>query len=156
MGPAWGTSRKKWTMFSGRVSSGMCPRITMRSKQWYTKASRLPNSLTNDSIGPPRRRSCLDNKIIEQRAGGIKEPRHVHAGPRLFKSSRGSKFQIYLGRLNATVQAFQSAIPRFTKKTMTSRVQGIPEMVLEEVDRELVEACRRGEREAFRALFERH
>src|ERR1051326_8753052 len=98
MGPAWWTSRKKWTMFSGRVSSGMCPRITMRSKQWYTKASRLPNSLTNDSIGPPRRRSCLDNKIIEQRAGGIKEPRHVHAGPRLFKSSRGSKFQIYLGR----------------------------------------------------------
>ena len=29
-------------------------------------------------------------------------------------------------------------------------------MVLEETDRELVEACQRGEREGFRALFERH
>src|SRR5579862_2743703 len=29
-------------------------------------------------------------------------------------------------------------------------------MVLEESDRELVEGCRRGEAEAFRALFERH
>src|SRR3981189_3303611 len=29
-------------------------------------------------------------------------------------------------------------------------------MVLEETDRELVEACQRGEGEGFRALFERH
>src|SRR5580704_6113812 len=29
-------------------------------------------------------------------------------------------------------------------------------MVLEETDRELVEACQRGERDAFRALFEKH
>src|SRR5258706_8130629 len=29
-------------------------------------------------------------------------------------------------------------------------------MVLEETDQELVEACRRGEREGFRALFEKH
>ena len=29
-------------------------------------------------------------------------------------------------------------------------------MVLEGSDRELVEACRRGERDAFRALFESH
>jgi RNA polymerase sigma-70 factor (ECF subfamily) len=29
-------------------------------------------------------------------------------------------------------------------------------MVLEETDQELVEACKRGEREAFRALFEKH
>jgi RNA polymerase sigma-70 factor (ECF subfamily) len=29
-------------------------------------------------------------------------------------------------------------------------------MVLEQTERELVEACQRGEREAFRALFERH
>ena len=29
-------------------------------------------------------------------------------------------------------------------------------MVLEETERELVEACQRGEREAFRALFEKH
>jgi RNA polymerase sigma-70 factor (ECF subfamily) len=29
-------------------------------------------------------------------------------------------------------------------------------MVLEETERELVEACRRGERDAFRALFEKH
>src|SRR5205085_4073825 len=35
------------------------------------------------------------------------------------------------------------------------RMSGIiPGMVLEESDRELVEACRRGERDAFRALFE--
>src|ERR1700704_6130900 len=29
-------------------------------------------------------------------------------------------------------------------------------MVLEETERELVEACQRGERDGFRALFERH
>ena len=44
------TSRKKCTMFSGRVSSGRWPRMTIRSKQWYTNASRLPNSRA--SIGP--------------------------------------------------------------------------------------------------------
>jgi alpha-glucuronidase len=27
--------------------------VTMRSKQWYTKTSRLPNSFVNDSIGCP-------------------------------------------------------------------------------------------------------
>src|SRR5215469_14868453 len=40
-------------MFSGRVSSGMYPRMRMRSKQWYTKASRLPNSVVNSSIAAP-------------------------------------------------------------------------------------------------------
>src|ERR1700694_4341728 len=31
----------------------------MRSKQWYTKTSRLPNSFVNVSIGhPPQIRSC--------------------------------------------------------------------------------------------------
>jgi hypothetical protein len=29
-------------MFSGCVSNGRWPRITIRSKQWYTNASRLP------------------------------------------------------------------------------------------------------------------
>src|SRR5215469_2492556 len=43
--------------------------MTMRSKQWYTKASRLPNSLPKVSIGPPRC-ACFDNKIIRQRTGG--------------------------------------------------------------------------------------
>src|SRR6266480_6208005 len=43
--------------------------MTMRSKQWYTKASRLPNSFAKVSIGPPRG-SCLDNKIIEQGTDG--------------------------------------------------------------------------------------
>src|ERR1700680_3321032 len=33
--------------------------MTMRSKQWYTKTSRLPNSFVNVSIGrPPQIRSC--------------------------------------------------------------------------------------------------
>ena len=45
------------------------PWMTMRSKQWYTKASRLPNSLVKVSIGPPGC-FCLDNKIIGQRTGG--------------------------------------------------------------------------------------
>ena len=31
-------------MFSGRVSKGTWPRMTIRSKQSYTKASGLPNS----------------------------------------------------------------------------------------------------------------
>src|SRR6516162_2368519 len=55
--------------FSGRVSSGRWPRMTRRSKQWYTKLSRLPNSFAKVSIGPPRC-VCLDNKIIEQGTDG--------------------------------------------------------------------------------------
>src|SRR6266545_6431941 len=43
--------------------------MTMRSKQWYTKANRLPNSLRKVSIGPPGC-ACLDNKIIQQRTDG--------------------------------------------------------------------------------------
>src|SRR6266478_756039 len=39
-------------MCAGRVSSGIYPWMTMRSKQWYTKASRLANSLVKGSIGP--------------------------------------------------------------------------------------------------------
>src|SRR5262249_2946615 len=42
----------RMTAFSGRVSSGTWPRMTIRSKQWYTKASRLPNNRTKSSIGP--------------------------------------------------------------------------------------------------------
>src|SRR6266853_1530674 len=63
------TSRKKWTICSGRVSSGRYPWMTMRSKQWYTKASRLPNSLQKASIGPPSA-FLPNNKIIGQRADG--------------------------------------------------------------------------------------
>src|SRR3974390_1354147 len=47
----------------------MCPRMTRRSKQWYTKLSRLPNSFAKVSIGPPRC-FCLGNKIIEQGTDG--------------------------------------------------------------------------------------
>ena len=47
----WWMSQKKWTMFSGRVSKAKGPKMTIRSKQWYTKASRLPNSLAKISIG---------------------------------------------------------------------------------------------------------
>src|SRR5579863_9586693 len=56
-------------MCSGRVSSGKYPWMTMRSKQWYTKASRLPNSLQKVSIGPP---SVLVSTpmIIGQRTDG--------------------------------------------------------------------------------------
>src|SRR5919201_1444271 len=66
------TSRKKCTMCSGRVSSGRYPWMTMRSKQWYTKASRLPNSLQKVSVGPP---SVLVSTpmIIRRRAGGNPE-----------------------------------------------------------------------------------
>src|SRR5882762_4159440 len=48
-------------MCAGRVSSGIYPWMTMRSKQWYTKASRLPNSLVKVSIGPPGC-SCLSQQ----------------------------------------------------------------------------------------------
>src|SRR5919197_4873547 len=66
------TSRKKWTRCSGRVNSGRYPWMTMRSKQWYTKASRLPNSLQKVSIGPP---SVLVSTpmIIGRRADGNPE-----------------------------------------------------------------------------------
>src|ERR1700729_3944719 len=75
MGPDWCTSRKKWTMFSGRVSRGMCPRMTMRSKQWYTKTSRLPNSFVKVSIGPPRR--LARNLIIGHGTDGIQRESDV-------------------------------------------------------------------------------
>src|SRR5207244_87528 len=44
--------------------------MTMRSKQWYTKTSRLWNSFANNSIG--RLRVCFSNKIIGQAAAGVK------------------------------------------------------------------------------------
>src|SRR5437016_5391445 len=36
--------------------------MTTRSKQWYTKVSRLANSLRKVSIGPPFRRTCLEQQ----------------------------------------------------------------------------------------------
>src|SRR5947208_17087153 len=52
------TSRKKYTTCSGRDKPLRYPLMTMRSKQWYTKTSRLPNSFVNVSIGrPPQIRS---------------------------------------------------------------------------------------------------
>src|SRR5262245_38361935 len=45
--------------------------MTMRSKQWYTKTSRLSNSFANNSIGrlPD---FASSNKIIGQAADGVK------------------------------------------------------------------------------------
>src|SRR6266852_4587469 len=54
-------------MFSGRVSRGRYPSTTMRSKQWYTKATRLPNNFVNVSIGPPRSFSSHENDRAEDR-----------------------------------------------------------------------------------------
>src|SRR4051794_19435062 len=58
--------------------------MTMRSKQWYTKMSRLSNSFANNSIG-----RLLDfassNKIIRQVAGGVKR---VAPSPASADSSR--------------------------------------------------------------------
>src|SRR5271165_5826594 len=45
------TSRKKWTMCSGRVNSGRYPWMTMRSKQWYTKTRKRAKSFSKVSIG---------------------------------------------------------------------------------------------------------
>src|SRR6266481_9840073 len=44
--------------------------MTMRSKQWYTKTSRLSNSFANNSIGrlPDR---AFSNKIIGEAVGGV-------------------------------------------------------------------------------------
>src|SRR5262245_4119646 len=49
--------------------------MTMRSKQWYTKASRLPNSLQKVSIGPPSM-LVLTPMIIGQGADGNPGLRH--------------------------------------------------------------------------------
>jgi hypothetical protein len=45
--------------------------MTMRSKQWYTKTSRLPNRFANHSIGclPG---FCFSNQIIGEASGGVK------------------------------------------------------------------------------------
>src|SRR5215471_13446364 len=45
--------------------------MTMRSKQWYTKTSRLSNSFANNSIGCLPR-FCVSNKIIGEATGGVK------------------------------------------------------------------------------------
>src|SRR6266849_10965208 len=47
------TFRKKYTTCSGRDKPLRYPLMTIRSKQWYTKTSRLPNSFVNVSIGRP-------------------------------------------------------------------------------------------------------
>src|SRR6266852_3699466 len=47
------TFRKKYTTCSGRDKPLRYPLMTIRSKQWYTNTSRLPNSFVNVSIGRP-------------------------------------------------------------------------------------------------------
>src|SRR5436190_3607462 len=47
------TFRKKYTNCAGRDKPLRYPLMTIRSKQWYTKTSRLPNSFVNVSIGRP-------------------------------------------------------------------------------------------------------
>src|SRR5947207_13119716 len=47
------TYQKKYTTCSGRDKPLRYPLMTIRSKQWYTKTSRLPNSFVNVSIGRP-------------------------------------------------------------------------------------------------------
>src|SRR5579863_8284748 len=115
MGPDWCTSRKKWTMFSGRVNRGMCPRMTMRSKQWYTKASRLPNSLVKVSIGPPRR--LARNLIIghgtdgNPEAGTLQDEHSSDPGEPITIAHElpPSKFQIFLGRLSGNDGGYPEA-----------------------------------------------
>src|ERR1700736_968766 len=107
MAPTPCTSRKKCTMFSGRVSKGKWPRMTMRSKQWYTKVSRFPNSRANSSIGPLPPVRLVGIESMGQRAGGGQNPRlqklrRVGAGaPHAFTArcqAGARKFQIFLGR----------------------------------------------------------
>src|SRR5215472_8922544 len=69
------TSRKKCTMFSGRVSRGKWPRMTIRSKQWYTNASRLPNSRANSSISPLASVPLSWHQSMGQRTDGGQKPR---------------------------------------------------------------------------------
>ena len=58
-------------MFSAPVSRGGCPGMTMRSKQCYTMASRLPNGFAKASIGP-RLTLASRTKIIGQRPMEVK------------------------------------------------------------------------------------
>src|SRR3954453_24108505 len=74
-------------MFSGRVNSGMWPRMTMRSKQWYTKASTLPNSVAKVSIDRLPS-SCFSNKIIGQTAGGNQSIAGDRTGKKGFKGTK--------------------------------------------------------------------
>src|SRR3954463_6940851 len=74
-------------MFSGRVSNGMWPRMTMRSKQWYTKASTLPNSVAKVSIGRLPS-SCFSNKIIGQMAAGNQSIAGDRKGTKGFKGTK--------------------------------------------------------------------
>src|SRR5258708_36658474 len=62
-------------MFSGRVNRGRYPSTTMRSKQWYTKATRLPNNFVNVSIGPPRSFYSHENSRAEDRWNQMNRPR---------------------------------------------------------------------------------
>src|SRR5947209_16121607 len=53
--------------------------MTRRSKQWYTKASRLPNSFANLSIGLSLR-LCFDSKIIGQKTDGDQNFKYLWVG----------------------------------------------------------------------------
>src|SRR5580700_3039314 len=67
------TSRKKWTMCSGRVSRGRYPWMTMRSKQWYTKTRKRSKNFSKVSIGRLLRRFGWIPKSSVQAAGGINQ-----------------------------------------------------------------------------------
>src|SRR6266576_2280578 len=104
-------------MCAGRVSSGIYPWMTMRSKQWYTKASRLANSLVKVSIGPLLDAFCLDNKIIGQGTGG--NPARDVGGERLPRTEIWQKAH----QLTLTIYQITATFPREELYGLTSQLR---------------------------------
>src|SRR6201987_5133135 len=119
MGPMPCTSPKKCTMFSGRVSSGKWPRMTIRSKHWYTKVSRLPNNRVNSSIGPFASVPLSWHQELgtEDR---WRSKRTSRTGSRLRRRARA-----FIARCQAGVQKFQrflgSCSSRFFNRAMSMK-----------------------------------
>src|SRR6266536_1272886 len=65
--------------------------MTMRSKQWYTKTSRLLNSFANNSTGRLRD-LALSNKIIGEATGGVNKAR-IRKGRKGFQRERNRRLR---------------------------------------------------------------
>src|SRR5712691_11711757 len=104
--------------------------MTMRSKQWYAKVSRLPNSLANSSIGPlppcalELASRAWDRGPMVVKDSRLSDIRHLGAGAAhtLSPAQGGArKFQILLGRIRED-PAWYSVPSRWARLSATAYI----------------------------------